>query len=102
MTGPLGPLRVVARELAEQAGAALGVDAADVLGSGRSRTLVVARHAVWLALRRRGHSYPEIGRACGYDHTSVLEAVRRRGAAPGTELERRAWTALGLDVQGAA
>lgn len=92
-------LRSVAEAMAGVAGSVVGVSVADVLGRSRSRTAVVARHAVWCAMRARGHSYPEIGRATGHDHSTVLAAVRAH-PAPGTQLERLAWAALDLRAEG--
>ena len=43
----------------------------------RSPTYVRARRAVWVRLRELGWSYPEIGRAFGYDHTTVLNALKK-------------------------
>ncbi len=44
----------------------------------RSRTAVVcaARAVIWIAMRRRGLSYPEIGWLSGRDHSTVMNALR--------------------------
>ncbi|MGE6786415.1 helix-turn-helix domain-containing protein [Ensifer adhaerens] len=57
-----------------------GITLSDVLGTGRGRALVAARHACMHAvhIRRPDLSYPTLGRIFGgRDHTSVLHAVRK-------------------------
>lgn len=39
------------------------------------------RAAVWAEMRRAGYSYLEIAEACGCSHSSVIAALRRKGAA---------------------
>lgn len=51
------------------------VDLADLLGPSRAQYLVRARHmAMALAYSATRHSYPEIGRAFGRHHSSVMHA----------------------------
>lgn len=52
---------------------------ADQLMADRSHLplLVRARARVYRALRTLGWSYPQIGRACGRDHTVVMMALRK-------------------------
>lgn len=58
--------------------AAYGIDADMIWGTGRGLTLCEARHLAWWALRERtGWSYPELARALGNNHTSVLHGVRK-------------------------
>jgi hypothetical protein len=48
----------------------------------RSKAIVTARAKVFAALRAKGLSYPEVGRATNSNHTTVLYALRcaqRRG-----------------------
>lgn len=53
------------------------VDGDDILNGSRDRQVVRAKHvAMWL-MREAGHSYPDIGRELGCDHTTVINAVRR-------------------------
>ncbi|MCS6899752.1 MAG: chromosomal replication initiator protein DnaA [Myxococcales bacterium] len=50
----------------------------DLLSTDRHRTTTFARHvAMYLCKQRLPMSYPEIGRAFGKDHTTVMNAVRR-------------------------
>ena len=70
------------------------VSPAQVTGSERGRDVVRARMvAAWL-LRQDGRSYPEIGRALGKDHTTVMHAVKRVDAVEGL-------TAHALVIRGA-
>ncbi len=49
-----------------------------VQAPGRSKSVVMARHALWWLLRRHaGHSYPEIGSAMepARDHTTVMSGI---------------------------
>lgn len=67
------------------AAAAAGLTRWDLLQRDRNGRTAKARIAAMLVARRipGGCSYPELGRAFGRDHTTVLVAVRR-----GVELER--------------
>lgn len=58
----------VARRTALPAGA--------ILGRGRTAEVAAARHRAMRALRAMGYSFPEIGRAFGRDHSTVIHAVR--------------------------
>lgn len=49
----------------------------DLLGSRRYKAVVVARFAIFKALRMRGWSYAQIGRKFGKDHTTVISGVAR-------------------------
>lgn len=56
----------------------LGVRERDLVGRGRSRRIVVKRMIAMAAARAAtGASTPEIGRAFGRDHTTVLHALGR-------------------------
>lgn len=48
-----------------------GVTTDEIRGRSRTRHIVLARRALWLALRARGWSYPAIARFTGHDHSSV-------------------------------
>jgi chromosomal replication initiation ATPase DnaA len=49
----------------------------------RTRALVDARHAVWLLLYEHvGHSFNDIARMYGRDHTTVAHGVRRIKRTP--------------------
>jgi hypothetical protein len=55
-----------------------GIAAEDILGEGRTLTIVRARqNAMWLAARDTPHSLAHIGRIFNRDHTTVIFAVRR-------------------------
>lgn len=46
-----------------------------VLGRRRYRRYLRARYAVYMALRRRGNTYGQIGRWLGRDHTTIMNGV---------------------------
>lgn len=81
-------------EAVRKAAAEYRVHPGEVMGRARYRPIAHARQlAMWLSRQRtlrtgeRAHSYPEIGRAFGVDHTTVLHAckvVEARMAAQGT------------------
>lgn len=54
-----------------------GVTADRLRGPGRREEIVAARHAVFLVLRRRGMSYPLIGKLLRKDHSTVICGCRR-------------------------
>lgn len=60
-----------------------GVDVDEVLSTSRNDRVVRARQAACWLLRGHGMSLPEIGKAIGRDHTTVLHAVRKIDADPG-------------------
>ena len=48
------------------------------IGPGRTNDLLAVRAEVYIFLKGRGWSYPQIGMLCGgRDHTTVLSSVRR-------------------------
>ena len=50
----------------------------DLISGGRTKCLAEARHVLFfLARELTSLSYPELGRAFGRDHTTVLSAVHR-------------------------
>ena len=54
------------------------VRSSDLTSKDRHRTIALARHvAMYLAKQRLGVSFPELGRAFGKDHTTVMSAVRK-------------------------
>ena len=60
------------------------ISPADLLSRKRRQQIVHARMALYAALRKRGWSYPRIGRFCGRDHSTVMY-----GVAAAEELMRR-------------
>jgi len=50
-----------------------------ILSPSHEATLVMPRHAVWVALRAMGLSYTQIGKLADRDHTTVMSAIRRAG-----------------------
>lgn len=50
----------------------------DVRKRCRARDNVTARHVAIFILRELGFTFPEIGRAFGVDHTSILHVLRTR------------------------
>ena len=78
-----------------------GVTIAEIDGRSRRRRIVIAR---WAAIRavqeeRPGYSFPQIGRAFGRDHSTIMHAlglIPRRGASR-ADLDRAALRAAVLD-----
>ncbi len=56
---------------------ASGVSAADLMSESRRRHLTLPRMAAIILMREAGHSYGQIGKSLGRDHTTVLMAQRR-------------------------
>lgn len=54
-----------------------GIGPDDIVGTGRHRDTIQARMVAAWILRQDGRSYPEIGRALGKDHSTVIHACRR-------------------------
>ena len=50
----------------------------DILGRRRGKLVMAARKDLYVALRERGMSYPEIGAMLDRDHTTVLSGCRSR------------------------
>jgi chromosomal replication initiator protein len=60
---------------------AFGLGAYDLLGKDRSKSVKEGRLAAYVVARRCTRlSYPELGRAFGRNHTTVLTGVRSMGA----------------------
>jgi len=69
---------VVLGDIEAVVAAYFGITVADLHSSRRTRTVSTARMVtVFLARRRTQMSYPEIGRAMGKNHSSVILAVQR-------------------------
>lgn len=52
-----------------------------VCGRDRHKSVTRARHEIWSLLRSSTEmSYPEIGALFGVDHTSVMDAIKKREA----------------------
>lgn len=70
------------------------VEPIDVVGRTCRASVVAARHHVWSVIRDTlAMSYPEIGSFFEFDHSTVLEGIRRhhqRGADPLWD-KRRTW-----------
>jgi chromosomal replication initiator protein len=83
---------VLFRALLSEVATRYGIDAADILGKDRHKTVARARHiAIYVARERWDWSYPELGRRFGNrDHTSCMHACRRmaRERGDGTETGR--------------
>lgn len=74
---PRRSVRAIAAEVSEQT----GIPLASILAHGRRAEVVRARWLVWAIARGQGFSLPQIARATGHNHTSVLHALRRMEAA---------------------
>lgn len=63
---------------------ATGIPAKRILGTNRDAPTARARQIVMYEARQAGLSYPQIARAMGKDHTTIIHGVRaeeqRRGA----------------------
>lgn len=68
--------RVGLLALAESVASRHHITVGEMLGRRRTTQIVRARQEFYVALRRKGFSYPEIGRIVGRDHTTVLHACR--------------------------
>lgn len=76
MTRTLPPLL---RFLIKEAAARYDLLESEVLERGRTPRKIAARADVAKELRRRGHSYPAIGRMFGgYHHTTILNLINPR------------------------
>jgi len=53
------------------------VDRALILGSSRHRRVVRIRQACMKIAREQGHSYPQIGRRMGRDHSTIVHGVEK-------------------------
>lgn len=61
----------------------------DLKGPRRARKFIIPRHLAWYEVHRQrpDMSYPQIGRAFGgFDHTSILSAVKKISAQKAKEL----------------
>ncbi len=74
-------IRAICQTVAEH----YGWDSADdILAKDRHKTVWEARSiAIWLARRKYGLSYPELGREFGLDHTTCINSVKRVEKAEG-------------------
>lgn len=54
-----------------------GLPPKDLMSNKRNRQVVEARFALYAALRRRGWSYPRIGKFLRRDHTAIMYGVCR-------------------------
>jgi chromosomal replication initiator protein len=54
-----------------------GVATTEILGASRFQTIAMARHVAMYLSRETRASFPEIGRAFGRDHTTVMNACRK-------------------------
>ena len=71
------------RECVYDAASAFAVDFTEVLSRSRLKTVTYARSTACVLLRERyGWSFPQIGKALGRDHTTVISAVNRAKQEP--------------------
>jgi hypothetical protein len=62
------------------------IPVAEILSPDRHEALVKARdHIVWLSLRHTYKSLPQIGKALGRDHTTILHSMYKNVVARGTK-----------------
>jgi len=70
----------VASELVRMAAEQTGVDFFDIAGDGQDQKSALPRHAIILALRRKGYSHRQIGRLLQRDHSAIQHAEKRAQA----------------------
>lgn len=69
---------------------AFGMTVEELLRGGRSKQVALARQvAVWIARRATKASYPELGRAFGRDHTTMMASERAVGRLIATDAKLR-------------
>ena len=56
---------------------ACGYSYDQIIGLSRTTDLSTARQVIWKVLKDRNYSYPEIGKAFGRGHSSILHGVAR-------------------------
>lgn len=54
-----------------------GLEREDLLGRARLPRISRARHEAFYHFRRKGWSYPEIGRLFGRDHSTIIHGVEK-------------------------
>lgn len=79
--GPYAAPRRSVRAIAADVSDKTGIPLALILDHSRRAEIVRARWLVWAIARGQGFSLPQIARATGHNHTSVLHALRRMEAA---------------------
>ncbi len=62
---------------------ATGISATDIMGTRKWAQISAARQMVYYIAHRNGMSLPEIGRAFGRDHTTVLHGINAEKARRG-------------------
>lgn len=76
--------RLGALEVAQAVCREYGVTEDRVFGGDRQAWPTAARHRIWMLIRHTlGLSYPEIAIMFDYDHTSIMNGVRRAEARAG-------------------
>ena len=68
-------------EMVQSAALLACVTPAGVVSTSHEASVVQPRHALWVALRELGLSYPQIGQLAERDHTTVMGAIKRAGPA---------------------
>lgn len=94
------------RDYIDATGLIYGYTYANLVGPRRDQRLAEARHlAYWLAKYRTGASYPQVARAFGRDHTTVMHGCRvvltrclrdPLIVARGRAIDKLAWRAVEL------
>lgn len=78
------PRRPLARPVIERTAREHGFTLADLVSKSRERSIVEVRHRAMLRARvETGRSYTEIARVFGYDHSSVVYAIKKMAAKEG-------------------
>lgn len=70
-------VRILPNEVIKAGAAAFMIPVQHILEDRRHKGVVVARHALFKALKLRGSSYGQIGRWMSKDRTTVVYGVRR-------------------------
>ena len=76
-------------EIVKEAERLFKVHRRDILGPARYGFVVQVRHAVFLALRLRGNSFPQVGRYLDRDHSTIIYGCRKAEAQMKVDPEYR-------------
>jgi len=73
--------------LIESAASFAGIDPISILGKSRTRVACEARWACFIILRKRGHTFCDIGRMFGRDHGTVIHGLSMAASNQGDREE---------------
>src|SRR5690606_29886287 len=70
-------MRATMRDVYQRVAWKHGLDEAEMYIRDQSKFATSARYEAWADLRQKGFSYPEIAALAGWDHTTIMNGVRR-------------------------